>query len=302
MAQTAVVSAELNIMRDYVLLARPWQWTKNAFCLAGLAFTPAHLSVGAGYTVFLVTISFCLVSSAVYVLNDLLDRDLDAKHPTKKNRPIAAGRVSKGGAVVYGLALFSAGAMLSYQSRVSGLIVVTAAFVLVNIGYTARLKNWPIIDVFCISMGFIFRLVAGILAIGDTPTAWIVACTFFLSLFLGFNKRRGELSNGGGAGQRPSLAGYNAHHVDLMIASAAAMTILTYCMFTLSGNRDPTLLITALPVVFGVLHYWRRSHLINAISEAPDLIVLKDRVLIVTILLWLTSFWIITKLELHVLR
>jgi 4-hydroxybenzoate polyprenyltransferase len=289
-------------MRDYVLLARPWQWTKNVFCVAGLVFAPAHLSVGSAYTVFLITISFCFVSSAVYVFNDLLDRDLDAKHPIKKSRPIAAGRVSKGSAVVYGLSLLIAGAMLSYQSHVPGLIFVTASFVLLNIGYTVEMKNVAILDVFCISTGFILRLVAGILAIGDTPTAWIVACTFFLSLFLGFNKRRGELSNGGGAVQRPSLEGYSFRHLDMMIASTAAMTIITYCMFTLSGNRDPTLLLTALPVVFGVLHYWRQSHLIKALAETPDLVVLKDRVLITTIVIWLASFWIITKLELHVLR
>ena len=285
----------------YVQFARPWQWTKNLLCLAGALFTLQPLTTATFTSALLVTFAFCMLSSAIYVFNDLVDSRLDALHPKKRNRPLPSGLISVRSAVIFGLCLLVIGIILIVATDTPGIAMITSSYLILNIAYTLFLKNIPLVDVFCISIGFLMRLLGGVFAVQDAPTAWIVACTFFLTLFLGFTKRRSEIVNIGSGGQRPVLYGYNIDYLDSLINATATMSIVSYSIFTLNGGRDPTLVVTILPVVFGIFYYQRITHF-SDMTDSPDIILLKDKVLIGIIACWVASFMSITHFAPHFFR
>ena len=174
-------------------LLRPRQMTKNVFCLAGVVFGPGRITEGRAWLLGLATVvCFSLTSSAVYVLNDILDRERDRLHPRKRFRPIASGQVTIAAAatvaVVLALAALGIAAWLN-----AAVVLCVVLYFANNVSYSLGLKHQVLFDVLCISFGFILRLLAGIYAVADIPTTWITLCTFFLSTFLGTAKHRAEL-------------------------------------------------------------------------------------------------------------
>lgn len=224
---------------------RPHQWTKNLFVLAALVFAAGDRRVGEGLTrahllaALAAFVAFCLASSAVYLLNDILDVEKDRAHPEKRHRPIASGALSiplarVAAAVCFGLALglawFQAG------GRVTAAIVLV--YGLVNALYSLRLKRIVLVDAFCIASGFLLRLAAGGFAAGAEVSRWAFLCTLFLALFLALNKRRAELELLGGASAttRPSLQHYTVPFLDQMVSVLAACTIVAYTMYTVDPD------------------------------------------------------------------
>lgn len=159
-----------------------------------------------------------------------------------------------------------------------------------NVAYSLRLKHAVLLDVGLIAVGFVIRVLYGVYAIGVRPTPWIVLCMFFLALFLGFAKRRGELGQGGGDGDeshgRPVLVQYRANYLDLLLAMMATMAVLCYALYTVTGRPGNATLVVTVPLVtYGVVRYMLLV-MVRGAGDEPDTLLLTDRALVVTVLLW----------------
>ncbi|MBK6744555.1 MAG: decaprenyl-phosphate phosphoribosyltransferase [Hydrogenophilales bacterium] len=251
-------------MHPSLKLLRPHQYLKNGFVLLGVLFSGQWLEPVV-LQAFIAFMAFCAMSSAVYVLNDLLDIEADRQHPVKRNRPLAAGQVSVRTGWLLAAAASLLGMMLGalVNAWVLGLLVIYA---LINVAYSIRLKHVVVLDVFIISAGFMLRILAGTSGLGIDPSSWLLLCGFMLTLFLGFTKRRSELLTLEQSGvhdralTRQVLDDYSPIVIEQFMAISAACTILAYGLYTVSedtvvrhGTDD---LIYSLPfVVYGVFRY-----------------------------------------------
>jgi len=248
---------------------RPHQWVKNIFVLAALVFA-GGVAEGAGREVHVIPVllavaAFCLGSSAIYLLNDVLDIESDRAHPSKCKRPIAAGELTVGFALTAAAVSASAALLLAWMAKGDPVPVVGVllAYLTLNLGYTLRLKHVVLLDVFCIASGFLFRVQAGASAVGVPVSHWLFLCTLFLSLFLALCKRRAEMDLLGDdrGDHRAILTQYTTGFLDQMVTLAAACTIVSYTMYTVSDDTahnfgaDHHLVITVPFVVFGLARY-----------------------------------------------
>ena len=181
-------------MLKYLHLLRIKQWTKNLFCFSGIIFGPNLFDLNLFLQSLKTFMCFCFISSFVYIVNDIFDKDADSKHPKKKNRPIASGMITVFQAVPLAI-LFLAVSIILAKNISNMVFIIVLSYLLNNIFYNVFFKNLILIDVLSISFGFIFRLLSGIFSVGLIPTPWIMLCTFFLALFLGFSKRRANMEN-----------------------------------------------------------------------------------------------------------
>lgn len=253
-------------IRPLVRLLRPHQWLKNTFVLIGLLFGHAWhdpVKVGQALAAFA---AFCLLASAVYVMNDLIDREQDRRHPKKRHRPLAAGTVSVSAAVTLATFCLLAGGVLAvfYAGSAPWIFLV---YVLMNLAYSLYLKHVVILDVFIIAAGFMLRILAGTLGIGIAPSQWLLLCGLMLTLFLGFAKRRAELNAllAESAGHRRVLEHYTAPMLDQFIGIVAAGTVISYALYTVSAEtialHGTQALIATVPfVLYGMLRYLWRLH------------------------------------------
>lgn len=254
-----------------VLALRPQQWVKNIFVFAALVFARGERGgwVDGDYSDLRRTLfaffAFCLGSSAVYLVNDVADIESDRKHPTKKDRPIASGALSIPVAIAAAAACAVAALWLAHIASPSADAVawVVAAYIVLNLAYSFRLKHVVLVDAFCIAGGFLLRVYAGGLAAGAFVSHWLMLCTLFLSLFLALCKRRAEsdLLGEGRGEHRAILLEYNSGFLDQMITVVAACTIITYSMYTVSDDTarkfgaSHSLIWTVPFVVFGLARY-----------------------------------------------
>ena len=220
---------------------------------------------------------FCAISSAVYILNDIVDRERDRRHPSKRNRPIASGEVSVPTAAVLGGSL-ALGALLGAWALGWSTLACVLLYIGNNLLYSFFFKHIAVIDVLSIAFGFILRLLAGIYVFGDLPTSWAVLCVLFLALFLAIAKRRAELHNltAQGISQRPVLSGYTIDYLDSLLNSAATMAILCYALFTVTSGKNPTLVVT-LPIVYYAVMHYKRIVMVRQDGEEPEKILVKER-------------------------
>jgi len=249
----------MNI-EPYFKLARPRQWVKNSFVLPGLIFGHALGEPEKVAAALAATAAFCLMSSAVYAMNDCFDRERDREHPDKRLRPIASGQVSVRAAVLFAV-LLAAGALALGTCASPLVAAILAAYALLNLGYSIGLKRIPVLDVFIIAAGFMLRLLAGTLGIGIEPSRWLLFCGFLVTLFLGFAKRRAELIRlGEEAGQhRPVLEAYTESFLDAAVLVCAIGMVIAYGLYTVSVQtvaQHGTELTLTLPfVLFGTFRY-----------------------------------------------
>jgi len=281
----------------YVIkLLRPHQWIKNIFVLAGLIFADAWSEPHIVFSVFITAAAFCLMSSAVYIYNDIIDIDQDRLHPTKKNRPLPSGKLSiasaklmLGTVFIFGLGL---GFIVSWQAA-----VILLSYFVLNLAYTHSLKHIVILDVFAISMGFMLRLLAGTVGVGIVPSQWLMFCGLMITLFLGFTKRRAESKLMGKELHftREVLKEYNQVFLDKMISITASCSIIGYGLYTMSdktmmAHHTQNLIYTLPFVVYGIFRYLYLLHQAIANSGedmAKDLV--QDKHLMITFVLWLIS-------------
>jgi 4-hydroxybenzoate polyprenyltransferase len=270
----------------YLRLARPKQWTKNGFVLAGLVFAGEALQPSSVLSALLAFVAFCALSGAVYAANDVLDVGEDRKHPTKRSRPVASGEISVGAATAFSilLALFGLGlaAYVGVWVALAGL-----AYLLLQAVYTPILKHQAILDVMSISGGFVLRALAGVAAVGVAISPWLIVCTGLLTLFLGFSKRRHELAvlGEGGTEYRRNLKDYSLEMLDQMMNIMVAATIIAYTLYTFFAYENHLMMASIPFVIYGVFRYLLLVHRDG--GDNPDVLLIQDRPLQIALLLWL---------------
>ncbi len=279
-----------------VRLMRPQQWVKNSFVLAGFAFARQWDDLSLFADALLAFAAFCAGASAVYLLNDWLDMESDRAHPVKRLRPLASGQVDTRTAVVTGLALLAIAFACSLAAGPWALAAVVA-YLLLNVWYSRTLKHIVIADVFSVAAGFMLRLLAGTVGIGIPPSDWLVLTGLFLTLFLGFSKRRAEWSDSTDAAERGRrrrvMNDYSVHLLDTFLAVTATASILSYGLYTVDPDiqqlHGTTHLVYTVPfVTFGVFRYLFLVH-VRGQGEDPSRDLFADPQLLLCALAWLAA-------------
>lgn len=270
----------------YLRLARPKQWTKNGFVLAGLVFAGEALEPGSVLSALLAFAAFCALSGSVYAANDVLDVEEDRKHPTKRTRPVASGEVSVRAAVAFSALLAILGLGLAFYVGV-GVALAGLAYLVLQAVYTPFLKHQALLDVMSISGGFVLRALAGVAAVGVAISPWLIVCTGLLTLFLGFSKRRHELATlGEGATvHRRNLKDYSVEMLDQLMNIMVATTIIAYTLYTFFAYENRLMMASIPFVIYGVFRYTLLVHRDG--GDNPDVLLIQDRPLQISILLWL---------------
>lgn len=280
---------------------RPRQWSKNFFVLAAIMFTlDAHHPVTDFARVALAFAIFCLLSSGIYLINDILDVENDRKHPVKCKRPIPAGRLSTTTAGWTAAILLSA-ALLASTALNEQFTAVAAIYTVLMIAYSSVIKNLVILDVLTIAGGFVLRAVAGAVVIHIMISAWLLMCTVLIALFLGLAKRRVELVGlkDDAVSHRSSLADYTVPFLDQLINITAASTIMAYAMysfFSQTGARHHYIMATLPFVIYGIFRYLLLIHKGTG-AGSPELLLLEDRPLLINMICWTLSCAVIIMLR-----
>lgn len=276
-------------LASLVALMRPHQWLKNVFVFAGLVFSQTWGNGPLVLRILMAFAAFCCMSSMVYILNDWRDRASDALHPVKCRRPLASGAVSVPAALVLAALLLVAGIWLAAGNRV--LLLLLGIYVALNLAYSWRLKQVPVVDVSIIASGFMLRLLAGTLAVGIPPSRWLLLTGLFIALFLGFSKRKAE-SFHATQQQRAVMEHYPGALLDTFMAVTMTATIITYSLFATSAEaqfQHGERLVYSVPVViFGLLRYTYQVHRGHGEDVSRDL--LRDPWILLALGVWLLVF------------
>ncbi|MEI6512350.1 MAG: decaprenyl-phosphate phosphoribosyltransferase [bacterium] len=297
-----------NVVIGLIGAMRPRQWVKNILLYAGVIFTgaipglawfkqPNFKDISSLVEATIGFVVFCMLSSGVYLLNDVKDIEKDRQHPKKKFRPIAAGIVPCSLAITTAIVLWACAlGLTAYLVLGLGLLSIKFAalsviYLIIQIAYSSGLKNQPILDVCMISLGFILRAMAGAAAIDVSISRWLMVCTGLLSLLIGFGKRRHELVILGaeGSNHRSSLSQYSIALTDQFVTIMAAGTIVAYCMYAIESPSADThfrLYWTIPPVLYAILRYIFLMQ-INEKGGAPEHDLLEDKHIMLSILIWI---------------
>ncbi len=282
----------LNDLKYLILELRPRHWIKNFFIFAGLFFSRQFFDLALLVRVGLGFILFSLAASSVYIFNDIFDLPQDRKHPAKRLRPLAAGKMNVFIAWIVSLTLAAAaliGAFFLNHKFLTTLVI----YMLINLAYTIKIKQVVILDILFIAFGFILRVLAGVALAGVYPSDWLIICAMTLALFLGFTKRRQELvlNQTNGSVSRNVLSQYSLAFLDQMIAVVTACTVIAYALYTVAaetvarfGTRN---LVATVPfVLYGIFRYFYLIHQ-QGQGEDPTTLVLRDKPTLINLLLWL---------------
>lgn len=273
-----------SICKNIFIAFRPQQWIKNLFVFAALIFAVRFTDLTAVQQSFTAFALFCLVSSGVYLINDVVDCTKDREHPTKRFRPIASGKISCGLAVVLSMLLFVISVSSAYLVN-SQLSIVLGSYVVLNLAYTFFLKKVVIADVICIALGFVLRVIAGAVAIQVVFSSWLLLCTFFLALFLAIGKRKNELLHLGSAG-RHVLSDYSAELLNQMDSVVLPTVLITYALYTFNSWHSQWLIATVPVVLYGLFRYLYIVNKKKVDNNGPTSDLLSDRPLQLAVLFW----------------
>jgi 4-hydroxybenzoate polyprenyltransferase len=279
-----------NLLKAIIKTMRPKQWPKNGAVFAALIFDRQLTNLTSLLHTAVGFVIFCMISSSVYIINDLADVEADRQHPQKKNRPIASGILPPSIAIVVAIALI--------------LVSIPAAFIIspmfayigigyffLNIAYTFWLKHIPLLDVLVIATGFVLRVAGGVMLIHvERFSPWLYVVTTLLALYLGFGKRRAELSllAGDAYSHRKVLDGYTIPLLDQLITIVSSTTVIAYSLYTFSAPNLPTNHTMMLTIPFTLYGIFRYLYLIQVKNNggAPEEMLFNDRPLQISILLW----------------
>jgi len=278
------------MLKAIIKTMRPKQWTKNVFVLAPLVFDRQLTNLDALIRSVAGMLLFCLISSCVYILNDIMDVESDRAHPEKRKRPIASGELSIKSAVILLTVLLLITIPLSFWlSKAFGIIAVI--YFLVNFAYSTWLKHIPLIDVLIVAACYVLRVAAGVVLITvQRFSPWLYIVTTLFALFIGFGKRRAELSllESEAKSHRRVLDGYNIPLLDQLITIVSGTTVVAYSLYTFTAPNVPpnhTMMLTIPFILYGIFRYlWLIS--VKSAGGAPEELVFTDRPLQLTVLLW----------------
>lgn len=290
LSATAATETAWSQVRGILATMRPKQWTKNVIIFAGLVFSDDRLLLQP--VPFLKSLAafvvFCLLSSAIYIMNDLADIEKDRAHPTKRDRPLPSGRLHGRVARAALLALLAVTLPGAFALNPAfGMVVLV--YVANNLVYNLALKNMVLLDVFSIAAGFVLRAIAGAVVISVVISPWLYVLTLLLALFLGFSKRRHELLllQDGRGSHRRVLDDYSPQLLEEMRNIVTASTIIAYALYTFTAPNLPknhAMMLTIPFALYGLFRYLYITHEDGGAS--PDELLLRDKPLLITVILW----------------
>lgn len=290
-----------SVIVNIIKSLRPKQWIKNLLVFAGLVFSQNLFNTGMVLHTVSVFFIFCVVSGAIYILNDIIDLPLDRANPLKAKRPIAGGKLKVSYAKLTVSILIPVALLATYLLN-HHLFLVVLSYVILQVLYSLYLKNIPILDIFSISFGSVLRVVAGTVVINVTISSWLLICTILLALLLALSKRRYELVvfEREAKNRRLVLEEYSPHLLDQMISIVTSSILITYSLYTTSqetiekfGTRN---LIFTIPfVLYGIFRYLYLIYK-KGLGDSPEGIFLVDKPLLIDIGLWILSVLIVIYL------
>lgn len=282
----------------FIISLRPKQWVKNAFIFAPLIFSLKFLIFEDVKNSFIAFILFSFITGSIYILNDCFDKSYDKKHPKKKNRPIASGKLSVTFAALAAIFISLLSLFITFNFN-KNFFYISIIYIFMNILYTVYLKKVVILDVFLIAIGFVLRVVIGGVIIKIELSPWILIITFLLSMFLGFIKRRQELvrinsSESKVIEQRITLKKYNVPFLDQLISITTATTLISYISYVLNPQVQERLntkqLYFTIPfVIFGIFRYLYLTYTKDE-GESPEEVIFTDLPFTLNIVIWVFVF------------
>ena len=284
--------------RQIFVLMRPEHWVKNLFLFIPAFFAARLDEPSVLYNAMMGFVAFCLIASAVYVLNDMVDATQDRNHPDKNRRPVASGAISIRQAIaILVLLLFFSTALAAYLS--TSMLIFSLLYFVINLFYSFSLKHIAIIDISLIGLGFLLRIFAGGAVTGVAVSQWLIILTFLLALILGLAKRRGEYVIAMGENNfRKALEGYNLPFLDVGITVCSTVAIVAYLMYCFSPEvtermGSSQIYFTAFFVILGILRYLQLTLVFNK-TESPTRALLRDLFLQLVLLAWIGAFtWLL---------
>lgn len=283
---------------NLLISLRPGQWTKNLFVFAALVFAQKLGDPQAVHQAIVAFVVFCALSGAVYLINDVFDREQDRRHPLKARRPIASGALSPTIAVAAAAVMAAASLAVAFSLGLP-FFATAAAYLALLAAYSVFLKHYVIIDVLTIAAGFTLRAVAGGAAISVPISHWLLVCTTLLAVFLALSKRRHELTLlvEGAIGHRPILEEYNPYLLDQMVSVVTASALISYTLYATSQETAERIgtdwLVVTIPfVLYGIFRYLYLVHTKRS-GGNPSTLWLTDRPLLACVALWIGSVIVI---------
>ncbi len=288
----------MSALADHIKLLRPKDWAKNLFLFIPSFFAEKFFNLENLSLLAIGFVSFSFMASCIYILNDYRDIEDDRKHPVKKSRPLASGKVKKSTGLVIAILLFLASCTIAYYlDDTFQLLFVLGLYFTLNLAYSFGFKNIAILDVLILAAGFVLRVKAGAVIAKVDTSEWLIIMTYLLALFLSIAKRRDDLllKMETGADMRKSISGYNLDFLNTMLALFSAIIIVSYIMYTVSGQtyirlKTHRLYYTSVFVIAGILRYLQITFVLKK-SGSPTEILYKDRFIQVTLLLWVLSIY-----------
>ncbi len=275
-------------------MLRPTQWIKNVVVFAGPAAALKLSSPELLWQAIVAFIAFCLAASATYAFNDVVDRAADASHPIKRLRPVARGTIGVPAALGVSAALAVMAVLLTSWLLSASVTAVLVAYLALTLAYSLALKRRVILDVIVVAIGFVLRALAGSASVSVPTSEWLIVCVFTLCLFMGFGKRRCEIAMIGNPDDmghhRRTLVRYTPDLLNHLLAVSAGIAVITFLLYTLDTSGHPSpfqkqhLFYTLPLVIYGIFRFAMLTEL--GIYSGPTEIVLKDRAMLIAILLW----------------
>lgn len=294
-AQATVRSESLpqrGIIRSLLAVMRPHQWLKNAFVLAPVLFSGSLGDTGTVVTALMACATFCMLSSSLYILNDIIDAPADRQHPEKKFRPIASGALSSAAAAVVAVGLVSMAAALALTLG-TGFAALAGLYFASTVSYCLAFKRVVIVDCLLIAAGFVLRVGGGAVAIHVKPSHWLIVCAFMLALYLAFSKRRQELLalNDGAMRHRAVLGEYTVTYLDQVNTILLSTVIVCYALYTVAPETverlgTDAMLYGTIFVLYGLLRYMALAQTVAGQTADTGKLLLRDKPLIATVLAW----------------
>ncbi|ACL76168.1 decaprenyl-phosphate phosphoribosyltransferase [Ruminiclostridium cellulolyticum] len=270
----------------FIKLIRVRQWSKNIFVFSGILFPSGVIGLLQVIQLFIAFFLFCVISSSVYIINDIIDLEKDILHPVKRFRPIASGKIK----VKFALAIFyiicPASIILSFLLNKYFGIILCIYFV-INLSYSLKLKEFVFIDLLIISFGFVLRTLSGIIIVNGTNSFWFLLSIAFLSLYLGMNKRKKELLTLAEDSEkhRKNLGEYSIELINEIIPMLTACTVISYSFHTLYEVKVKYTFFTIPIVVYGVFRYQYLTDKAGY-GESPEMVLLKDKPIVLALVVW----------------
>jgi 4-hydroxybenzoate polyprenyltransferase len=290
-------------MKHYIILLRPKQWAKNLFLYVPLFFAGKFFELDKILLLAGGFFSFSFLASSIYIINDYRDIEDDKKHPEKRFRPLASGKVNKSYSIILSAALTIIGFAIAYLVDGTGkFLFISAIYYLMNMLYSFGLKNISIIDILILATGFVLRVKGGAQLAHVSTTEWFIIMTFLLALFMAIAKRRDDvmLKLSTGAEMRKSMKGYSLEFLNTMLGLFCAILIVSYINFTVTPAAHQKfgfrLYYTALFVIAAIMRYLQITFIHNKAGSPTD-VLYKDRFIQITLLLWAASFFVLLYLR-----